>query len=82
VLRHVLDDPDWLSRADSEADEQTLRELLHMPALLQYRNGGMKWFRPSPVLSEWLRNLSRPDREERGTSSTLFDPGAASPPGT
>jgi len=59
ILQHVLDDPDWLSTADSEVDEKTLLELLHMPALFQYRNGEMKWYRPYPVLIEWLRGLSR-----------------------
>ena len=58
ILKQILADPDWLAKAPAEEPiDETLRELLHMPALFQYRNGDMKWYRPYPVFIDWLRGL-------------------------
>jgi hypothetical protein len=57
ILKAVIANPDWLAgQSDNEADEVFL-ELLHMPALFQYRNGERKWYRPYPIFIDWLKNL-------------------------
>lgn len=58
ILKAILADPDWLAKAtDEEKLDETLLDLLHMPALFQYRNGDIKWYRPYPVFTDWLRTL-------------------------
>lgn len=58
LLKAILSDPDWLAKEANEEDiDQTLLDLLHMPALFQYRNGDVKWYRPYPVFIDWLQKL-------------------------
>jgi len=59
ALQKILENPDWLQTTteDINSIEPTIRELLWMPALFQYRNGEDKWYRPYPIFIEWLNNL-------------------------
>lgn len=57
IMHKVLDDPDWLAREEAGDKEKVILSLLHMPALFQYRNGEIKWYRPYPVFDGWLKRL-------------------------
>lgn len=57
IMMAVLKNPDWLASNDSQVDEATRIELLHMPALFEYRNGENKWYRPYPVFDDYLKRI-------------------------
>lgn len=59
ILRAVLGSPNWfqIAEEDIKTMEPTLRELLYLPALFQYRNGEDKWYRPYPIFIEWLKEM-------------------------
>ena len=58
ILSKILADPDWLSKEKIDENEEAIvLELLHMPALFQYRNGDIKWYRPYPVFIDWIKKL-------------------------
>jgi len=61
IMEAVLKDPLWCHRPEAKAadQERLILDLLHMPALLQYRNGEDKWYRPYPVFIPWLEMLRR-----------------------
>lgn len=56
IMMKVLANPDWLA-SNSDVDEATRIELLHMPALFEYRNGENKWYRPYPVFNTYLKRI-------------------------
>ena len=59
ILKAVLQDPNWFQTAmeDTIKLESILLELLHMPALFQYRDGEDKWYRPYPIFIPLLEKL-------------------------
>jgi hypothetical protein len=59
VLKLVADNPNWFQTAqeDTKQLESTLLDLLHMPALFQYRDGEDKWYRPYPIFIPWLQKI-------------------------
>lgn len=59
ILKEVLKDPNWFhTNTVTEETTSTFLELLHMPALFQYRDGEDKWYRPYPIFIPWLEKLS------------------------
>jgi GTPase SAR1 family protein len=60
VLQAVLKDPMWCHRSTDDvlSLESVILDLLHLPAMFQYRNGQDKWHRPYPIFIPWLQRLA------------------------
>jgi hypothetical protein len=65
ILKAVLTNPDWFQTASEDIAkvESTLLDLLHWPALFQYRNGEDKWYRPYPIFIPWLEKIKLPEEK-------------------
>lgn len=67
ILKEVRKNPDWFQTSaelsalteETTKNESTFLELLHMPALFQYRNGEDKWYKPYPIFIPWLDKLNK-----------------------
>jgi energy-coupling factor transporter ATP-binding protein EcfA2 len=58
IMKETLTNPDWYTEGIKPEDEAVFLQLLHMPAIFQYRNGDMKWYRPYPIFIDWLKKLN------------------------
>lgn len=65
ILKAVLGNPNWFQTAQEDIAqlESTLLDLLHMPALFQYRNGEDKWYKPYPIFIPWLEKIKLPEEK-------------------